>query len=46
MSFPNEQDAALHAAAAFEPLSAEQMAEVRRRAVQAIEGKGAVWWNP
>ncbi|WP_257448877.1 aldo/keto reductase [Archangium lipolyticum] len=46
MSFPNEQDAALHAAAAFQPLTSAQMADVRRRAVEAIEGKGAVWWNP
>ncbi len=46
MSFPNEQDAALHAAAAFQPLTSEQMADVRQRAVRAIEGKGAVWWNP
>jgi aryl-alcohol dehydrogenase-like predicted oxidoreductase len=46
MSFPNEQDAALHAAAAFQPLTSEQMADVRQRAARAIEGKGAVWWNP
>ncbi|HYO70601.1 MAG TPA: hypothetical protein VEU33_31430 [Archangium sp.] len=46
MRFPNEQDAALHAAAAFQPLTAEQLVDVRRRAVEAIEGKGAVWWNP
>lgn len=46
MSFPNEQDAALHAAAAFRPLTTEQMVDVRRRAVQAMEGKGRVWWNP
>lgn len=39
-------DAALHAAAAFQPLTAEQMVDVRQRALQAIEGKGAVWWNP
>jgi aryl-alcohol dehydrogenase-like predicted oxidoreductase len=46
MSFPNEQDAALHAAAAFQPLSPEQLADVRLRASRAIEHKGAVWWNP
>jgi aryl-alcohol dehydrogenase-like predicted oxidoreductase len=46
MSFPNEQDAALHAAAAFQPLPTERMVDVRRRAVRAMEGKGAVWWNP
>ena len=46
MSFPNEQDAELQAAAAFQPLTPEQLADVRRRAVLAIEGKGDVWWNP
>ncbi|WP_224248734.1 aldo/keto reductase [Hyalangium gracile] len=46
MSFPNEQDAALAAAAAFQPLTPEQLADVRRRAALAIEGKGAVWWDP
>jgi hypothetical protein len=46
MSFANEQDAALSAAAAFRPLSPEQLADVRQRALRAMEGKGAVWWNP
>lgn len=46
MSFPNEQDAALQAAATFQPLTTARMVDVRRRAVQAMEGKGAVWWNP
>lgn len=46
MSFPNEQDAALQAAASFQPLPTARMVDVRRRAVQAMEGKGAVWWNP
>jgi aryl-alcohol dehydrogenase-like predicted oxidoreductase len=46
MSFENEQDAALAAAAAFQPLSPGQIAEVRRKAALAIEGKGAVWWDP
>jgi len=46
MSFTNEQDAALAAAAAFRPLSAGELAEVRRKASLAIEGKGAVWWDP
>lgn len=46
MSFANEQDAALAAAAAFEPLSAGQLDEVRRKAALAIQGKGAVWWDP
>ncbi|KFE66774.1 aldo/keto reductase [Hyalangium minutum] len=46
MSFTNEQDAALAAAAAFQPLSAGQLSEVRRKAALAIEDKGAVWWDP
>lgn len=46
MSFPNEQDAAFAAAATFKPLSPDQMAVVRRNAVQAVENKGPCWWNP
>ncbi len=46
LSFPNEQDAAFAAAEAFQPLTAEQMEDVRSRARQAIGGKGACWWNP
>jgi aryl-alcohol dehydrogenase-like predicted oxidoreductase len=46
MSFPNEQDEALVAARSFAPLSAEQMADIRRRAVDARQGKGPCWWNP
>ncbi len=46
MSHPNEQDAALRAASAFQPLSTEEMARVRERAHEAIQGKGAVWWDP
>ncbi|WP_223641768.1 aldo/keto reductase [Corallococcus sp. EGB] len=46
MGFPNEQDAALQAAAAFQPLDAPGMQAVRERAHAAIQGKGAVWWNP
>jgi aryl-alcohol dehydrogenase-like predicted oxidoreductase len=46
MSFTNEQDAALAAAAAFQPLTSEQLADVRRRAALAMEGKGKVWWDP
>jgi 1-deoxyxylulose-5-phosphate synthase len=46
MSFPNEQDAALTAAARFQPLSGAQLAEVRRRAERAVQDKGACWWNP
>ncbi|MFZ5897395.1 MAG: aldo/keto reductase [Myxococcota bacterium] len=46
MSFPNEQDAALHAAARFQPFSPTELAEVRQRAEPAIRDKGPCWWNP
>lgn len=46
MSFPNEQDAAFAAAATFRPLGENEMEEIRRQAVIAIQGKGTCWWNP
>jgi aryl-alcohol dehydrogenase-like predicted oxidoreductase len=47
MSFPNEQDAAFAAAAAFAgPLPAGEMAAIRARAVAARRDKGPCWWNP
>jgi len=46
MSFPNEQDAVLDALREFRPLTAEQMEDIRRRAVKAVEDQGACWWNP
>lgn len=46
LSFPNEQDAAFAAARDFRPLDAEALADLRRRAALAVEGKGPVWWNP
>ncbi|HUW55326.1 MAG TPA: aldo/keto reductase [Planctomycetota bacterium] len=46
LSFPNEQDAALSAAAEFRPMSTEEQADLRRRAVIAMEGKGGSWWDP
>lgn len=46
LSFPNEQDAAFAAAARFRPLTAEQMADIRRRAAEAVRDKGRVWWDP
>lgn len=46
MSFPNEQDQAFAAAESFQPLSASQLDLVRRRAVEARQGKGPCWWNP
>ncbi len=46
LSYPNEQDQAFAAAQAFVPLSAQQMADIRQRAVEARHGKGPCWWNP
>ena len=46
MSYPNEQDAAFDAARTFRPLTADEMEDVRRRAVQARQNKGPCWWNP
>lgn len=46
LSFPNEQDSAFAAARDFAPMTAERMADVRRRAVEARAGKGPCWWNP
>jgi aryl-alcohol dehydrogenase-like predicted oxidoreductase len=46
LSFPNEQDAAFEAARDFKPLSQQQMADIKRRALDAIANKGKCWWNP
>jgi aryl-alcohol dehydrogenase-like predicted oxidoreductase len=46
LSFENEQDAALAAAAAFRPMSAGELAGTRQRAAVAMQGKGEAWWNP
>lgn len=46
MSFPNEQDAALAAAEAFQPLGASELSRIREAAALAIRGKGPCWWNP
>jgi hypothetical protein len=46
LSFPNEQDAAFAVAAKFRPYTATELAEVKRRAAEAIRHKGRVWWNP
>jgi len=46
LSFTNEQDAASEALGSFRPLASGQLEDIRRRAVQAIEGKGPCWWNP
>ncbi|HEU4406689.1 MAG TPA: aldo/keto reductase [Polyangiaceae bacterium] len=47
LSFPNEQDEAFAAAAAFEaPLGEADLEATRRRAAEAVAGKGPCWWNP
>jgi len=46
LSFPNEQDQAFAAAQSFRPLTPEEMAELRTRAVEARQDKGPCWWNP
>ena len=46
LSFPNEQDAAYAAVQSFKPVPSELMSETRRRATDAIQGKGQCWWNP
>lgn len=46
LSFPNEQDEAFAAVAAFAPLDADGLAAARREAAVAIAGKGRVWWDP
>jgi 1-deoxyxylulose-5-phosphate synthase len=46
LSYPNEQDQAFAAASSFAPLNAEQMADIRRRAIAARHDKGPCWWNP
>lgn len=46
MSFPSEQDAALEAVEAFEPLPEAELRRIRDHAARAIRGKGPCWWNP
>jgi len=46
LSFPNEQDDAFAAAAAFSPLAGPEMERIRQRAAEAVQGKGRCWWNP
>lgn len=46
MSHPNEQDAALRAASGFHPMSDAELADLRLRAIEAMRGKGEVWWDP
>jgi 1-deoxyxylulose-5-phosphate synthase len=46
LSFPNEQDAAFAAVAAFAPLPGPEMERIRLRAAEAVQTKGHCWWNP
>jgi len=46
LSYPNEQDQAFAAARSFTPLAPAQLADIRRRAIAARQGKGPCWWNP
>ena len=46
LSTSEEQDAAFAAVEHFAPLSAEELADVRRRAAIAIRDKGRNWWDP
>ncbi len=46
LSFPNEQDQAFAAARHFVPLTADQMEDIRHRALAARKDKGPCWWNP
>jgi 1-deoxyxylulose-5-phosphate synthase len=46
LSFPNEQDQAFAAYRSFKPLNPGAMADLRRRAVEAVADKGPCWWNP
>jgi 1-deoxyxylulose-5-phosphate synthase len=46
LSLPSEQDAAFAAACDFQPLAPGEMEAVRRRAAEAVRGKGPCWWNP
>ena len=39
-------DLEIAAAADFAPLSPAEMADIRRRAAEAVAGKGPCWWNP
>jgi aryl-alcohol dehydrogenase-like predicted oxidoreductase len=46
LSFPNEQYVAFEAAERFKPLLAQQMADIKQRAAEAVKGKGNCWWVP
>ncbi|MBI2391247.1 MAG: aldo/keto reductase [Deltaproteobacteria bacterium] len=46
LSDEEEQDAAFAAAARFTAYSPEELADVRRRAADAVRDKGKIWWDP
>ena len=46
MSSLPEMREALVAAAEFRPMTPSELAEVRRSAEAAVQGKGRCWWNP
>jgi 1-deoxyxylulose-5-phosphate synthase len=46
LSHPHEQAEAFAAASAFRHLTPARMADIRRRAADAVRGKGECWWNP
>jgi len=46
MSYPNEQDVAFSASRSFQPLTPDQMEDIRNRATEARRDKGPCWWNP
>ncbi|MBV9949299.1 MAG: aldo/keto reductase [Myxococcales bacterium] len=46
LSTPAEQDVAFAAVRDFQPLAPAALDDVRRRAGEAIRGKGKIWWNP
>ncbi|MFN8492472.1 MAG: hypothetical protein U0350_33030 [Caldilineaceae bacterium] len=43
---PTSKTKPLPAAQSFQPLSSQQMDDIRRRAILARQDKGPCWWNP
>jgi aryl-alcohol dehydrogenase-like predicted oxidoreductase len=46
LSFENEQDAAFAAARDAPPMPGGELAAFRASALEAVQGKGRVWWDP
>jgi aryl-alcohol dehydrogenase-like predicted oxidoreductase len=46
LSFPNEQDQAFAAVAAFAPFTDAELDALEARALEAVRHKGRCWWNP